>query len=363
MPDLSHLLSPFALGRITLKNRVVMAPMTRSRAIGGVPSDLMARYYAQRAEAGLIITEGTAPSANGLGYARIPGAYSAEQTAGWRKVADAVHEKGGHIFMQLMHVGRIGHPLNLPEGAELLAPSAVAAAGTMYTDQAGPQPHPVPKAMTEADIEVAIEAYVSSAKNAIEAGFDGVELHAANGYLIDQFLNPAANQRTDAWGGTPESRNRFAVEVARRTAAAIGADRVGIRLSPYGVFNDLTPFEGIEEQYGDLAAALSPLGLAYVHLVDHSSMGAPPPTQSVVETIRSRFGGTLILSGGYDAARAESDLAAGKGELVAFGRPYLANADLIARFKAGAALNAPDFATFYTPGPEGYTDYPLLSEQ
>ncbi len=360
MPDLSTLLSPFALGPITLKNRVVMAPMTRSRAIGGVPSALMARYYAQRADAGLLITEGVAPSPNGLGYARIPGIFTAEQIEGWRQVTDAVHAAGGRIFIQLMHVGRIGHPANLPEGAELVAPSPIAAGGEMYTDAAGPQPHPVPREMTAADIEVAIEEYATASRSAIAAGFDGVELHGANGYLIDQFLNPAANQRTDDWGGSAQNRSRFAVAVASRCADAIGADRVGIRLSPYGVFNSLTPFDGIEEQYAELAGALGALKLAYVHLVDHSSMGAPPPTKSVVAAIRQRFGGTIILSGGYDAARAEADLAAGKGELVAFGRPYLANPDLIARFQADAPLNPPDFSTFYTPGDKGYTDYPTL---
>ncbi|MFT5685861.1 MAG: N-ethylmaleimide reductase [Myxococcota bacterium] len=360
MPALSTLLSPFTLGDLALSSRVVMAPMTRSRAIDNVPNDLMARYYAQRAGAGLLITEGVAPSPNGLGYARIPGISSEAQISGWRTVTDAVHAAGGRIFIQLMHVGRIGHPHNLPEGAELVAPSAIAAAGEMYTDVAGPQPHPTPREMTAADIEATIEEYVTASRNAIAAGFDGVELHAANGYLINQFLNPRANQRTDGWGGSAENRNRFAIATAQRTAAAIGSGRVGIRLSPYGVFNDLTPFDGIEAQYADLAGALGEIGLAYVHLVNHSSMGAPPPTESVVAAIRERFGGTIILSGGYDATRAESDLAANAGELVAFGRPYLANPDLVARFKASAELNAPDFSTFYTPGEKGYTDYPTL---
>lgn len=360
MPALPTLLSPFTLGDTPLSSRVVMAPMTRSRAIDNVPNDLMARYYAQRADAGLLITEGIAPSPNGLGYARIPGLYSQAQIDGWRTVTDAVHAAGGRIFAQLMHVGRIGHDHNLPEGAELVAPSAIAAAGEMYTDAAGMQPHPVPRQMTAADIEATIAEYVSASRNAIAAGFDGVELHAANGYLLNQFLNPRSNQRTDGWGGSAEARNRFVIEVARRTAAAIGTGRLGIRLSPYGVFNDLSPFDGIEAQYADLAAALGELGLAYVHLVDHSSMGAPAPTQSVVDAIRQRFGGTIILSGGYDAARAEADLAAGKGELVAFGRPYIANPDLVARLQSGAELSAPDFSTFYTPGEKGYTDYPTL---
>ena len=336
--------------------------MTRSRAIGNVPNDHMVEYYAQRAQdAGLLITEGTAPSPNGLGYPRIPGVYSPAQVAGWKKVTDAVHAKGGRIFLQLMHVGRIGHPLNLPQGAALVAPSAIAASGSMYTDQEGPQPHPTPRAMSAADVEAALEEFVSASKNAIEAGFDGVELHGANGYLIDQFLNPRSNQRDDAWGGSPAARNAFAIEAARRSAAAIGAKRVGIRLSPYGAFNDLAAFDGIDAQYEALAAELGKLGLAYVHIVDHAAMGAPAVPDTVKTAIRRAFGGAIILSGGYDAARAEADLAAGKGELVAFGRPYLANPDLLARFEEDAELNAPKHDLFYTPGAEGYTDYPSLA--
>ncbi|MCA9618499.1 MAG: alkene reductase [Myxococcales bacterium] len=360
MSKYPHLSSPYTLGDTALKNRAVMAPMTRSRAIDNIPNDLMAEYYAQRAGAGLIITEGTSPSPNGLGYPRIPGIYSAAQTEGWRKVTKAVHDAGSRIFIQLMHVGRIGHPLNLPAGAELVAPSAIVAAGEMYTDAEGPKPHPVPRAMTADDVEAALGEYVAASKNAIEAGFDGVELHGANGYLIDQFLNPKTNQRDDAWGGSPEARNRFAIEAAKRTVEAIGRGRVGIRISPYGVFNDLGPFDGIDAQYEALAAALGEVGIAYVHLVDHSAMGAPPVSDAIKQAIRKAFGGTIILSGGYDAERAEADLAAGKGELVAFGRPFLANPDLLARFEQGAELNAPKMDLFYTPGPEGYTDYPTL---
>ena len=249
MKDFPNLLSPFTLGEVQLKNRAVMSPMTRSRAIDNVPNDLMAQYYAQRAGAGLIITEGTAPSANGLSYPRIPGAYSKPQVEGWRKVTDAVHEGGAKIFLQLMHVGRIAHPLNLPDGAEIVAPSAIAAAGKMYIDEKGPQPHPTPRAMSDADVEAAIDEFVTAGRNAIAAGFDGVELHAANGYLLEQFLNPKSNQRDDAWGGSKENRNRFVVETARRVAEATGAGHVGIRPSRYGDFNDVGPYEGIDEQY------------------------------------------------------------------------------------------------------------------
>ncbi|WP_075221606.1 alkene reductase [Acuticoccus yangtzensis] len=363
MPPYPHLFSSFDLAGIPLANRVVMAPMTRSRATrraeGNIPTDLMAEYYGARADAGLIITEGVAPGRNGLGYPRIPGIYSDAQVAGWRKVADAVHRSGpAKIFMQLMHSGRIFHPLNLPDGGVGVAPSAIAAPGEMYTDEEGPQPHPAPHAMSEAQIHAAIDDFVSAAKNAVAAGIDGAELHGANGYLIDQFLNPITNQRTDGWGGSAEARNRFAVEVARRTADAIGAGRTGIRLSPYGAFNGLGHHDGEDAQFTQLAAELGSLGLAYIHIVDHSAMGAPEVPQSIKDAIRGAFGGTIILSGGYDAARAEADLAAGKGELVAFGRPFIANPDLVTRLAHDLPMNAPDPSTFYSAGAKGYTDYP-----
>lgn len=352
------LFTPYRLSSIELTNRVVMAPMTRCRAIDNVPNALMAEYYEQRADVGLIITEGTSPSPNGLGYARMPGIFSPEQIAGWKGVTDAVHAKGGHIFVQVMHTGRMSHPLNMAADARIVAPSAIAAAGEMYTDQEGPQPQPVPEEMSAADIESTIEEFVQSAKNAVAAGFDGIELHGANGYLIEQFLNPSANQRTDEWGGSPENRNRFAIEVARRTAEAIGADKVGIRLSPYGANGDLKPFEGLDAQYTELSRELGQIGLAFIHIVDHTAMGAPEVPWAIKDAIREAFGGTIILSGGYDAGRAEADLKEGRGHLVAFGRPALANPDLVERLKTGAELNQPDYSTLYTPGPEGYTDYP-----
>jgi N-ethylmaleimide reductase len=354
------LFSRARLGNLELSNHVVMAPMTRARAEGNVPNALMATYYAQRASAGLIVTEGAAPSPNGLGYLNIPGIFSEAQVSGWRVVTDAVHRENGKIFIQLMHTGRVGHAANLPPGAEVLGPSAVAAAGEMYT-AAGPLPHSLPRAMAEGDIAHAIEEFAQAARNARAAGFDGVELHGANGYLLDQFLNPRSNQRQDAWGGDSEKRSRFVLAVAKAAAAAIGADRVGIRLSPYGAFNDLLPFEGLEEAYVELAKALGALGLIYLHLVDHSAMGAPPVPQALKDALRKAFPGTLILSGGYDRDRAEADLAAGRGDLVAFGRPFLANPDLPRRLRERAPLNEPDAATFYVPGAKGYTDYPALA--
>ena len=358
---MSLLLSKTTLGPLSLQNRLVMCPLTRSRATGNVPNDLMVQYYAQRASAGLIISEGTAPSPSALGYPRIPGIFSAEQVAGWKKITDAVHAGGAKMFIQFMHTGRIGHPLNLPAGAKVVAPSAVAAKGEMFTDAEGLKPHPIPHAMTAADIKSTIAEFVQAAKNAMAAGFDGVELHGANGYLLEQFIRPNSNTRTDNYGGSIENRVRFALEVIDATIAAIGKDKVGIRLSPFGVFNDMPLYPEMEADYTYLAQKLNAAGLLYIHLVDHSSMGAPKVPDSMKATFRSVFKGALILSGGYDAARAESDLAAGKCDLVAVGKPFLANPDLVARWKTHAAVNAPDMATFYTPGPKGYTDYPALA--
>jgi N-ethylmaleimide reductase len=344
------------LGKLQLKNRIVMAPLTRSRAIGNVPNELMAKYYGMRAGAGLIITEGTSPSPNGLGYARIPGMYSDAQVQGWRLVTDAVHQDGGLIFVQLMHTGRVSHPANMPDG-RVLAPSAIAAPGTMWTDSEGMQPHPVPVEMSETDIGDAIAEYVHAAKRAVEAGFDGVELHGASGYLIDQFLNTASNQRADRWGGSIENRIRFAVEVARACAASIGAERIGMRVSPCGVFNGMQPDAEMDAMYERLMAELNGIGLAYIHVVDHSSMGAPEVSPAIKAKMRAAFKGKYILSGGYDLARANADLDAGRGDLVAFGRPFISNPDLVEKLRNNGTLTAPDPATFYTLGEKGYTDY------
>jgi N-ethylmaleimide reductase len=356
------LFGPYQLGQLELKNRIVMAPMTRSRAIGNIANELIATYYDQRAEAGLIITEGTSPSPNGLGYSRIPGIYSTEQVEGWKKVTSAVHAKGGKIFVQLMHTGRISHPLNLPKGAILLAPSAVKPAGKMWTDSEGLQDFPTPKEMTLEEIISTKEEYVTAAKNAIAAGFDGIELHGANGYLLEQFISPASNRRTDNYGGSIENRCRFVIEVAEATSKAIGKEKVGIRFSPYGVASDMPHYPEIDETYSYLAKKMNDIGLVYIHLVDHSALGAPQVPASIKKTFRNSFHGSLILSGGYDLSRAEQDIEAKAADLIGFGRPFINNPDLVYRMQNGKPLSTElDMNTFYTPDEKGYTDYIFLN--
>lgn len=275
----------------------------------------------------------------------------------WKKITTAIHEKGSKIFLQLMHTGRISHFANMAQGAEIVAPSAIAAKGQMWTDSEAMQDFPTPKEMSKADINHAISEFVQASKNAISAGFDGVELHGANGYLLEQFLNPGTNKRKDEYGGSIENRCRFAIEVSQAVANGIGKEKTGIRLSPYGVFNDMLPFEEIEEEYSTLVEKLNFIGLVYVHLVDHSSLGAPNVNPSIVKKIRNQFSNTLILSGGFDKARAEKELNANAGNLIAFGRPFIANPDLVTSLKNGTALAVPDMDTFYTLGEKGYIDY------
>jgi N-ethylmaleimide reductase len=342
---MSLLFSKTSLGSLSLQNRIVMSPMTRSRATDNIPNDLMREYYSQRASVGLIVTEGTSPSPNGLGYPRIPGAYSAAQFSGWNRVVDAVHARGAKIFLQLMHC---------------LAPSAIAAAGHMYTDAQGNKPLPVPLAMNDDDIGHAIAEFVHSAQDAVNAGFDGIEIHGANGYLLEQFIRPTSNTRRDRYGGPIEGRAAFVLQVVESVINAVGAAKVGIRLSPFGVFNDVPVYPGMAWDYEYLARELNLRHPAYIHLVDHSSMGTPPVPDSIKQMFRGSFKGTLILSGGYDAKRAENDLSEGKADLIAVGRPVLANPDLVERWKHSAPLNSPHMDTFYTPGPKGYVDYPSL---
>lgn len=357
------LFESYKLGSIELKNRIVMSPMTRCRAIDNIPNELIAEYYGQRASAGLIITEGTSPSPNGLGYCRIPGIFNDEQIAGWKLVADKVHAKGGKIFVQLMHTGRIANEVNLPDGAVAMAPSAIKAAGQIWTDKLGMQDHSMPKEMTLAEIESTKQEFVQAAKNAIAAGLDGVELHGANGYLLEQFISPHSNQRTDNYGGSIENRTRIILDIAKEAAEAIGADKVGIRLSPYGVASDMQPYPEIEETYTYLAEKLNEIGIAYIHVVDHSSMGAPEVPARIKAIIRENFRRTAILAGGYDKTNAENDLQAGRADLIGFGRPFIGNPDLVTRLKHDFALNMElDTTTFYSADAKGYTDYPVSKE-
>lgn len=356
------LLNSYNLKGLKLNNRVIMAPLTRARATNNVPNELMVKYYSQRAHAGLIISEGTAPSPNGLGYARIPGIYTDQQIEGWKKITDAVHKEGGKIFLQIMHTGRVSHKDNMKEGAQIVAPSAIALEGEMYTDQNGPQPYPVPREMTKEEIRQAQNEFVQAALNAIEAGFDGVEIHSANGYLADQFLNTASNQRTDEYGGSRENRSQFTLETVKKVTDAIGSDKTGIRLSPYSAFNGTEIFEGIDDQFLYLTEQLNKFDLAYLHLVDNSALGSPDVSKSIFSRIREKYEGTLIMNGGFTKEEAEKSIIDNKTDLVSFGRPFIANPDLIYRFENDLALNEPDNDTFYTPGEKGYTDYPFFQE-
>jgi len=357
------LFEPLQSRSLQLRNRLVMSPMTRNRAVDdNTPNALMAEYYGQRAAAGLIITEGTSPSPNGLGYARIPGLFNAAQVRGWKSVTDAVHAGGGKIFVQLMHTGRVTHIANLPAGAEVIGPGDELCPGEMYTDALGSQPFSAPRAMSERDIAKAIAEFAQSARLAIEAGFDGIELHAANGYLIEQFLNANVNRRVDGYGGSIAARNRFALNVARAVIDAVGGDRVGMRLSPYGIFNSTGHYPEQEAQYLVLASELSALGLLYLHVLDHSAMGTPPVPAEFKVKLRTGFTGLFILAGGFDVTSAERALLERRADLIAFGRPFLANPDLVERLRLNTRLNTPDMATFYLPGPKGYTDYPALAQ-
>lgn len=333
--------------------------MTRCRAIDAIPNELMATYYQQRASAGLIITEGTSPSPNGLGYARIPGIFSEEQILGWKKTTTAVHNSGGKIIIQLMHSGRISHKLNMAEGTQIIAPSAIKPAGQMWTDAKEMQDYPTPKAMTAEDIVLTQAEYVTAAKNAVAAHFDGVELHSANGYLLEEFLSPVSNVRTDHYGGSIENRCRFVLEVTKAVAIAIGKEKTGIRLSPYGVAGDMANYPEIDATYDYLTKELNKLGIAYIHLVDHSAMGAPAVPVEIKKLIRKNFNNILISCGGYTKETAETDIESGMCDLVGFGRPFINNPDLVERLEHNQELTQNlKMDLFYSADENGYTDYP-----
>ena len=355
---MKKLLTPFESKSLQLKNHIVMAPMTRSRAIGNIPNALMAQYYGQRKGAGLIITEGTAPAPEALGYARMPGIFSVEHIEGWKLVTAAVHQNGTRIFSQLMHTGRIGHVANLPEGARLVGVSAIPAAGQMFTDALNMQDYSKPDVLTTKHVQKVIASYVAAAKNAMEAQFDGIELHGANGYLIEQFLNPNVNDRADQYGGSIENRVRFALEVVEEVSAAIGRDKVGIRLTPNSTLGDLQPYDAdiTRETYGHLARELNRIGIAYVHVGLNPDVPA-----ATLSAIRREFKGTLIYCNNFTPETAEAELQTGDADLIAFGRNFLANPDFVERIIADAPLNPVDFSTLYTPDANGYIDYPTLA--
>ncbi|MDE1191749.1 MAG: alkene reductase [Arachidicoccus sp.] len=354
------LLTPYSKGNLDLKNHLVMAPMTRSRAVNNLPNDLMAEYYGQRTGAGLIITEGTAPSPDALGYARIPGIFSKPQIEGWKKTTAAVHKDGTKIFLQIMHTGRMGHFHNLPAGAMLVGASSIKATGQIQTDINGLQDFSTPKALTIKEVEAVVQGYVNAAKNAMATGFDGIELHGANGYLLEQFLNPNVNNRTDAYGGNIKNRTRLTLEVAEKTVTTIGNNKVGIRLSPFSKTGDLQPYDESEvhDTYAFLATELNKMKVAYIHIVLN-----PLIPQATIDAIRSNFDGTIIKAGGFTPETAEQALVNGSADLAAFGKAFLANPDFDKRIETGAALNPVDFKTLYaTPDAIGYTDYPTLQK-
>lgn len=354
---MATIFDPITLGDFKVSNRIIMAPMTRGRAeTGAIPGELMAEYYAARADAGLIISEATAVSFQGYGWNNAPGIWNDAQAKGWKRVTDAVHQHGGRIFLQLWHMGRVSHP-DFLDGKLPVGPSAIAAKGESHTPT-GTKPYVVPHALSTDEIQAIIGEYASAAQRAVDAGFDGVEVHGANGYLIDQFIRDGSNQRTDIYGGSTDNRLRFLLEVTNAVIARIGKGRVGVRLSPTGQFNDMHDSNPVAT-FSRAAELLSPLDLAYLHTMEalpgHSFAGEG---ERVTPHIRKSYKGVLITNGGYNASLANQALANGEADAIAFGVPFIANPDLVHRFKHNLPLNEPDFATFYTQGAKGYTDYP-----
>lgn len=357
-----NLFSPIKLGPYSLKNRIALAPMTRNRAKpGNIPSDLAPIYYSQRATAGLLITEATQVTPRGVGYPNTPGIHNDDQVAGWAKVIDAVHREGGRIFLQLWHVGRASHSLFQPNGDLPVAPSAIAPKGKLYTPE-GMQPYIVPRALETSEIPGILDDYRKGAQNALSAGFDGIEVHGANGYLPDQFLRDGSNQRTDAYGGSVENRARFLLEVTEAVVEVWGADRVGVRLSPGGAFNDMKDSNS-EETFSYAVSALDELAIAYLHIKESTQDDVRNGGEMISsEIFRPLFQGAIMVNGGYDLAKANAVIQGGTADMVSFGSIFLANPDLPRRLEMGAALNKPDPTTFYGGTEKGYTDYPTLAE-
>lgn len=359
---MTDLFSPARFGAIELANRVVMSSLTRNRAgEGNVPTPLMAEYYRQRASAGLILTEATPVCAEGHGYPRTPGIHTAAQIAGWKQVTAAVHAAGGKIALQLWHVGRISHPDLQPGGAVPVAPSAIRPAGQVYTVQ-GMKDFVTPRALELAEIPALIERFAQAARDAVEAGFDGVEVHGGNGYLLDQFLRSSTNRRTDAYGGSKENRARLLMEVMAAVCRAIGSDRVGLRLSPVTPFNDISD-DNPQETFDYVVRELNSLKLAFLDILQGT--GGAPKAEWIpfdYDRLRGLYSGNLIRNNGYDFETAKQALASGAADAIAFGRLLLANSDLVERFRRSAPLNPPDYATFYSGEEKGYTDYAFLRD-
>ena len=357
----TDLFSPVSLGAYLLANRVVMAPMTRSRAnADGTATALMAEYYSQRASAGLIVSEGCNISAQARGYASTPGIYTEAQLRAWRPVTEAVHLRGSRMFLQLWHVGRISHPSLQPSGASPVAPSAVRAKVQAYT-AAGHKPCPTPRALEEEEIPAIVSQYARAARNALDAGFDGVEIHAANGYLIEQFLRDTINHRSDAYGGSCEKRARFLLEVVEGVTTVCGGRHAGVRLSPLSPVNDLALDSDLQNTYGYVIERLNDFDLAYLHLIEGVTQGPREvPAGFDLQMLRRAFKGIFIANNGYDRTLALEARLADRADLIAFGRPYIANPDLVERLQAGAPLNAADRSTFFGGDARGYTDYPFM---
>ncbi len=363
---MTDLFDPLKIGDITVANRIAMAPLTRNRADPDrVPTPLMATYYAQRATAGLIVSEATQISPLGQGYLDTPGIYNAAQIAAWRDITAEVHERGGKMVLQLWHVGRISHVSLLPAGEVPVSSTARAATTMTYTASGFTQVSP-PRALRADELPGIVADYVQAARNAIAAGFDGVEVHSANGYLLDQFLRDSVNDRTDAYGGSIANRARFPLEVMRAVAASIGPGRTGIRISPVTPSNDAKPDSNPQALFDHLVTELATIGIAYVHVVEGATGGARDIAPFDYAALRARFrrghpAGAWIANNGYDAAMARAALASGAADLVAFGKPFISNPDLVARLRTGAPLAAWNQATFYGGGATGYTDYPALA--
>ena len=357
-----NIFEPSRIGSLQLKNRISMAPMTRARNEDGIPNENNALYYAQRAGAGLIITEGTAISDTAKGVLYIPGLYTPEQVEGWKKVTQAVHKKGSTIFTQLWHVGRVSHTSNQPGGIAPVGPSDIQALGSFAWgfDENGREGFVIsskPRALSTTDVKGVVKDFANAAKNAIEAGFDGVELHGANGYLIEQFLNPFVNNRTDEYGGSIENRSRFLLEAVDAAAAAVGKDKVGIRLTPYGGLGDLPHYDEIEATYKYLAKELDKRGIVYIHLMDQQSKGSHALPDGFIERFRTWYNGVIILAGSMDRAKSEKLINAGTIDIAGFGEPFISNPDLVERLQNNWKLTPPNRDLHYGLGTHGYTDW------